>query len=105
MIDEGGPESVKVGLQAISIDGVVLATLPGEAFCEYGLAFRKMTKSSVMPVGYANGNIGYIPTAEAYKEGGYEVNDAIKYYAVKMIAPESEQIILDAMKGLLAEVE
>ena len=105
MVTESGPESITVGLQAISIDGVVLTTLPGEAFCEYGLAFRKMTKSSVIPVGYANGNIGYIPTAEAYKEGGYEVNDAIKYYAVKMIAPESEGIILAAMKGLLAEVE
>lgn len=104
MVIDGGPESVAIGLQAISIDGVVLATLPGEAFCEYGLAFRKMTRSSVMPVSYSNGNIGYIPTAEAYKEGGYEVNDAIKYYAVKMIGPESEQIILDAMKGLLAEV-
>ena len=105
MVTEGGPESVAIGLQAISIDGVVLATLPGEAFCEYGLEFRKMTKSSVIPVGYANGNIGYIPTAEAYKEGGYEVNDAIKYYAVKMIAPESEGIILAAMKSLLTEVE
>jgi neutral ceramidase len=105
MVTEGGPESVRIGLQAISIDGLVLATLPGEAFCEYGLEFRKATKSSVMPVGYANGNIGYIPTAEAYKEGGYEVTDAIRYYAVKMIGPESEQIILDAMKGLLAEVE
>lgn len=103
--DEGGPESVKIGLQAIAIDGVVLASLPGEAFCEYGLEFRKMTEAAVMPVGYANGNIGYIPTAEAYKEGGYEVNDAIKYYAVKMIGPESEGIIVDAMRDLLEEVE
>jgi neutral ceramidase len=103
--DGGGPASVTIGLQAIGIDGIAFASLPGEAFCEYGLAFRKMTKSSVLPVGYANGNIGYIPTAEAYNEGGYEVCDAIKYYAVKMIGPESEQIILDAMKELLADVE
>ena len=106
MVDEdGGPESVRIGLQAIAVGGVVLAALPGEAFCEYGLEFRKMTDAGVLPVGYANGNIGYIPTAEAYKEGGYEVNDAIKYYAVKMIGPESEGIILEAMKGLMAEVE
>lgn len=100
----GGPKSVKIGLQAVSLGGLTLATLPGEAFCEYGLAFRKMAKGEVMPVGYANGNIGYIPTAEAYNEGGYEVRDAIRYYAVKMIAPESEGIIMDAMKELLAEV-
>ena len=101
----GGPKVVTVPLQAISVGGLVFAALPGEAFCEYGLAFRKMTSADVMPVGYANGNIGYIPTAEAYKEGGYEVDHAIRYYAVKMIGPESEGIIMDAMKGMLAEVE
>lgn len=101
---EGGPKSIRVPLQAISLGGLTLATLPGEAFCEYGLAFRRMTTSEVMPVGYANGNIGYIPTAEAYKEGGYEVDNAIRYYAVKMIGPESEEIILNAMKTLLTEV-
>ena len=102
--NDGGPKSVRVPLQAISFGGITLATLPGEAFCEYGLAFRKMTKDEVMPVGYANGNIGYIPTAEAYNEGGYEVDNAIRYYDVKMIGPGSEQVIMDAMKSLLSEV-
>jgi len=104
VLDGGGPESVNVGLQVIRIGDAVLATHPGEAFCEYGLAFRKMTDRPVLPVAYANGNIGYIPTAEAYREGGYEVNDAIKYYGEKMIGPESEAIILEAVKDLLAEV-
>ncbi len=100
----GGPESVRVPLQAISFGGLTLATLPGEAFCEYGLAFRKMTDAEVMPVGYANGNIGYIPTAEAYKEGGYEVDGAIRYYAVKMIGPGTEQVIMETMGRLLSQV-
>ncbi len=103
-VTDGGPESVKIGLQAIAIGGLVLTALPGEAFCEYGLAFRKMTAADVLPVGYANGNIGYIPTAEAYQEGGYEPAEAIKYYAVQMISPESEQIILRTMAELLTEV-
>ncbi len=103
--DGGGPESVSVGLQVIRIGDVVLVTHPGEAFCEYGLAFRKMTSHAVLPVAYANGNIGYIPTAEAYKEGGYEVDGAIRYYGEKMIGPESEGIILNAVRGLLAEVD
>jgi|GEM_PF-22831 len=102
--DGGGPESVAVGLQVIRIGDVVLVTHPGEAFCEFGLAFRKMTTHAVLPVAYANGNIGYIPTAEAYKEGGYEVDNAIRFYGEKMIGPESEGIILDAVRGLLAEV-
>ena len=101
VLSEGGPKSVQIGLQAIAIDGVVLTTLPGEAFCEYGLWFREMTKAKVIPVGYANGNIGYIPTAEAYNEGGYEVTDAVKYYGVQMIGPESEKIIVDATRDML----
>lgn len=105
LLDGGGPESVNVGLQVIRIGDAVLVTHPGEAFCEYGLAFRKMTARPVLPVAYANGNIGYIPTAEAYKEGGYEVDNAIKYYGEKMIGPESEGIILEAVKGLLTQVE
>ena len=103
--DGGGPESVTVGLQVVRIGDAVLVTHPGEAFCEFGLAFRKMTSHAVLPVAYANGNIGYIPTAEAYPEGGYEVDNAIRYYGEKMIGPESEGIILNAVKRLLAEVE
>lgn len=101
VLSEGGPKSVQIGLQAIAIDGVVLTTLPGEAFCEYGLWFREMTEAKVIPVGYANGNIGYIPTAEAYNEGGYEVTEAVKYYGVQMIGPESEKIIVDAARDML----
>lgn len=103
-VTEGEPKSIKVGLQAIAIGNIVFAALPAEAFCEYGLAFRKMSAATVIPVGYANGNIGYLPTAEAYKEGGYEPTDAVKYYGIQMISPESEMLILNTMKDLLTEV-
>ncbi len=101
---DGGPKSVRVGLQAIKLGDVIFVTLPGEAFCEYGLWFRDMTDAEVIPVGYANGNIGYIPTAEAYKEGGYEVDSAIKYYGVKMIGPGSEKVIVDAARDMIKEI-
>ena len=106
MLNEGGgPDSVTLDLQVISIGNVVLANLPGEVFCEYGLALKKMTKSHVIPVAFANGNIGYIPTAEAFIEGGFTIEHDYKYYrAEKMTGPELENIILDAMKELLAEV-
>ena len=66
--------------------------------------------------GYANGCIGYVPTADEYGRGGYEVGtsydfnvkaatEAYKVYpSVQMIAPESEEIIrreaLSVLKGL-----
>ena len=46
-------------------------------------------------VGYANGNIGYIATADAYAVGGYEPNSS-------KLKPEAEAIILKQL-GLLAD--
>ena len=100
----GGPMHVTVPLQAISMGNVTIVAIPGEVFCEIGLAIKEMSKSDIMVVGYANGNIGYIPTAEAYREGGYEVEHAFKRYGLKMIGPKSEEIILGAARSLLAEV-
>lgn len=101
---ENVPSHISMPLQAIAIGDVILAAIPGEAFCEIGLAIRKMVNSTIIPVGYANGNVGYVPTAEAYIEGGYETHCAYKYYGLSMIAPESEGIILQGMKELLAEI-
>jgi len=104
MNDGGGPVSVTIPLQVVKIGDLLIAAIPGEVFCEFSLAIRKMNKANVMVVGYANGNIGYVPTAEAFAEGGYETHNAYKYYGIKMIGPESEGIILGAMKELVAEV-
>ena len=38
--------------------------------------------------GYTNGWLGYLPTARAYEEGGYETRNT-------PLSPESEQLILD----------
>ncbi len=35
-----------------------------------------------MVAGYSDGVAGYLPTADAYPEGGYEVDDACMYYAM-----------------------
>lgn len=33
-----------------------------------------------LPVGYANGNLGYLYTNQTFKEGGYEVDAAYRLY-------------------------
>ena len=38
--------------------------------------------------GYTNGWLGYLPTAKAYEEGGYETRNT-------PLSPESEELILD----------
>jgi hypothetical protein len=92
--------SVTVEVQAIRIGDVRIAALPGEAFTDIGKRL-KVEGDKTIVAGYANGNIGYIPTAEAYSEGGYEVDGAFRYYGLQMIGPESEEIVTQAALRLL----
>jgi hypothetical protein len=69
--------------------------LPGEAFVEYQLAAQKMRPDAAVNVAaYGDGGPGYIPTAKAYLEGGYEPT-------VALAGPESEDVLLAAMRKLL----
>ena len=86
---------VRVG--EIRLGDACIAWLPGEAFSAYSRNIKAARKlGRTMGAGYANGNIGYIPKASAYPEGGYEVTDAHRYYGRQMIGPETEKLILDA---------
>lgn len=65
---------VRCELQALKVGPYLFLTLPGEPMVEYGFKLEKAIADRAIPVvvGYANGNIGYICTAQAHKEGGYE---------------------------------
>src|SRR4029453_11967274 len=67
-------EQVQCELQAIKIGPYLLLTMPGEPMVEYGFKIERSIADRAVPivVGYANGSIGYIATAEAHKYGGYE---------------------------------
>ncbi|MCS6863452.1 MAG: hypothetical protein RMJ56_10565 [Gemmataceae bacterium] len=74
---------------------VLTLFLPGEAFVEYQLAAQKMRPDAVVQVAaYGDDGPGYIPTAKAYLEGGYEPT-------VALVGPESEDILLRAMRQLV----
>jgi len=55
-----------------------------------------------MVLAHHNGCVGYVPTAGAYAEGGYEVVDAVRYYGTMMMEPESERLIVNAAVDLLS---
>jgi neutral ceramidase len=90
--------------QAFRIGNFAVVGLPGEVFCEYAIniaARSPFEQTAVMA--YTNGNPGYIPTAAAYKYGGYEVEGAYRFYCggYSMITAESERLIMDAVERLL----
>ncbi len=88
---------IKAELQAIKIGPYLLLTMPGEPMVEYGFQLEKVIADRAIPIiiGYANGHVGYIATADAYKVGGYEPNTS-------KLLPEAELIILDEL-GHLAD--
>lgn len=94
-------ERIKSGrgieLSAMSIGSVCILHLPGEPFIEFQLAAQNQRPDCFVAVaGYGEGGAGYICVESAYAEGGYEPTDS-------NVAPESEQILKDAMAELLKE--
>ncbi|MBX9623210.1 MAG: hypothetical protein K2X82_05295 [Gemmataceae bacterium] len=69
--------------------------LPAEAFVEYQLAAQKLRPGDVVCVAaYGDDGPGYIPTARAFLEGGYEPT-------VALAGPDSEEILLQAIRRML----
>lgn len=67
--------TTSVELSVFRVGPLVAACVPGEPFIEFQLRFKAGREPSpAMFIGYANGSCGYIPTREAYREGGYGVD-------------------------------
>jgi len=95
------PNSVPTEVQAIRIGELYIVGIPGEAFCQIGLAIKQRSPGNTIVIGYANDVVGYIPTEDAFREGGYEVQEAYKYYSNLMLAPESAPMLIETATNLL----
>jgi len=80
LIERGAiPEGVAAEIQVFRLGAFWLVTLPGEVFIEIGWSVRdavaraaSVPPDRVLVTAYANGSVGYVPTAAAMTEGGYE---------------------------------
>lgn len=93
----GKGQVVEAELMAMKIGPYLFLTMPGEPMVEYGFKLEAAIGERAIPiiVGYANGNLGYIATADSYAVGGYEPNRS-------PLAPEAEAMILGEL-GRLAD--
>lgn len=93
----GKKEKLACEMQALRLGDYLLLTIPGEPMVEYGFRIEKAIADRAIPIviGYANGNLGYICTAESHQYGGYEPNSS-------PLLPEAEGLIL-AELGRLAD--
>ncbi len=74
-VDSAGRKLVKLPLRFLEINDTVIWSAPVELFCEIAIHVRNMSPfPSTFYFGYTNGWFGYLPTAQAIAEGGYEPN-------------------------------
>ncbi len=67
------PDRMTVKLQALRIGNVGIVAIPGEVFCETGLAIKKASPlKPTFVVSHANAWHGYLPTPEQHELGGME---------------------------------
>lgn len=68
-------KSRKFSLVSIKFDDkLALTTLPGEVFTEIGMEIKKRSPfKQTWPVTLGMGECGYVPLAECFKRGGYEI--------------------------------
>ena len=86
-IASGG--KVNIWVQTIKIGDIILQGIPLEPFIEFGNKIKSLNpQTKIFFSGYTNGWLGYLPTANAYEEGGYEVG-------VTPLSPESESLMID----------
>ncbi len=88
--------SIDIG--CLRVGNVRMLTMPGELFVEYQLQAKAMRRDlKVMMAAYGDYGPGYIGTAKAYKEGGYEVSPTSS-----SVSSEAEPILIGAIQKLLA---
>jgi hypothetical protein len=83
-----------IELTCLDFGHVQVLHLPGEPFVEYQLHAQQLRKDIMVCVaGYGDGGPWYIPTADAYGQGGYEPS-------VAFVGPKSEAILRHALANL-----
>lgn len=87
---------VKLPVRFLSINSdAVLWAAPLELFCEIAINVRQQSPfQNTFFFGYSNGWLGYLPTKQAFAEGGYEPSTS-------PFTEQAEQHLTDAVLGIL----
>ncbi len=106
MLDTGAefPTGRPFSIQTFEFGGLALAALAGEICVGYALRLKKaLHPRPALIAAYANGMIGYVPTASMLPEGGYEVARS-HYYNMfpSPYAAEAEEAICAEVLRLLS---
>ena len=92
------PDEVEV--MTIRIGDMAIVGLPGEAFCQLGLEIKRRSPAChTLVAGLCNDAIGYLPTEDAFLQGGYEPTVGSTFYE-----PGSAERLVEAAVGQLGQL-
>ncbi len=100
------PEPLAARVTVLDWGGVPIVALPGEIFAETALTIRAAlgVEKPAFVIGFADDNPGYIPPAGEFRFGGYEVDEAHRYYGLAAtFAPGSAEALSACAIGLVNE--
>jgi len=104
------PEGEPCEVQALRLGPFLIVAIGGEPFVELGQAIEAQLAGApgiaeVLVLGYANGCVGYLCTAEAYAEGGYESASAhVNYHRPAPFAADTETRIVSGAVALARQL-
>jgi neutral ceramidase len=106
LIEKGQPRDyVETDLQALRIGPSSFAAIGAEVFSRMAEELRAAVGKNTYVIGYSNGLIGYLPFAEAYAEGGYEVEYAHKLYMNFNLRIGGYELLRDRAVQLLKRIQ
>ena len=87
---EDGHPTCELGVQVLRVNDVVFVGISAETFFETGLDVKaRSTFPDTFVLGYTNGLVSYLPRAEDYPEGGWQLDAG---YAVPDLMPQAWQL-------------
>ena len=97
------PGSVTGRVSVLDWGGVPIVALPGEILAETGLSIRAACGGRpAFVLCFADGTPGYIPPASEYSSGGYEVDEAHRFYGMPgSFAPGGAERLAAVAESLL----
>lgn len=105
----GESDNVKAALemQSIRLGDAALVSVGAEIFVRTGLEVKQRSPwANTLFAAYTNGCLSYIPLAEDYPRGGYEVYEAYLGYRLPApVAPESANLVIENALEMLSSLD
>ena len=103
-LDSGVRRTQPVDLHALRVGPALVLGVPGELFCEFGLAIRQSNPAPLLLATLTNGAWGYFPSRLAFEKKTYEAAHCPRYLGTYFYTESVAETLQNAAIKLLADL-